>query len=217
MLPILAHIHDAAPALPPAIVRRALDAATCAGRQVRHLLIADMSQPSNRPRFWVLDLTDRNQPELLARTFVAHGAGSDPTKSGVPQKFSNTVNSNQTSLGLYRVAESYAMAKHGKSYRLDGLTTGWDDQARTRGVVLHSAAYVSLSGTVGRSNGCPALNPTVFNQLDKEGALAGSLLWIDGPGAPTISCAATQTPWPVTINPVWLASTPAACSPEHTS
>ncbi|KRE90839.1 hypothetical protein ASG87_01500 [Frateuria sp. Soil773] len=217
MFPILAQIHQAAPALPPAIAQRALDAATCAGRKARHLLIADMSQPSSHPRLWVLDLTNRNQPELIARTFVAHGAGSDPTSRGVAQKFSNIPDSNATSLGLYQVAESYVMAHHPKGYRLDGLTTGWDDQARTRGVVLHPASYVSLSGNVGRSNGCPALNPTVFNQLDKEGALAGSLLWIDGPGAPTISCPAAQSPWPVTVSPVWVAAAAPACSPREPS
>lgn len=216
MLPILAQIHTAAPELPPAITQRALDAAACAGRVVRHLLIADMSQPSNHPRLWVLDLTDRNRPELVARTFVAHGAGSDPTSRGVAQTFSNIADSNATSLGLYQVSESYVMAHHPKGYRLDGLTYGWDDHVRERGVVLHPAAYVGLGGHVGRSNGCPALNPSVFNQLDKEGALAGSLMWIDGPGVPTISCAATQ-PWPITTNTTWGTAPGPACTPGDLS
>jgi hypothetical protein len=40
---------------------------------------------------------------------------------------------------------------------------------------------VREDGPVGRSLGCPAINPQDFTNLDREGALKGSLIWIDGP------------------------------------
>lgn len=180
------------PPLPPqGALNRAVTAAICTtGHAPRHLLLADMTRPSSQRRFWVLDLSDPHHPAVDAATRVAHGAGSDPGKTGWPTRFGDTPNSGETSLGLYRVAEPYQMAKHGKAYRLDGLSPS-DERARERGVVLHPATYVSQSGPVGRSLGCPALNPAVFTQLDRAGELEGSLLWIDGGAAtPVPSCAA---------------------------
>lgn len=40
--------------------------------------------------------------------------------------------------------------------RLRGVTPGYNDNARARGVVAHGAPYVTLS-RAGRSEGCPAL------------------------------------------------------------
>jgi hypothetical protein len=217
LLPLLlAQIEHAAPNLPPAITARALAAAACADRPTKHLLIADMSQPSSSRRLWVLDLSGP-VPVLLEQTYVAHGAGSDPTRSGTPKSFSNALDSNKTSLGLAVVSEPYAMATHPKAYRLDGLTKGFDDQMRARGVVLHPGDYVTDHG-VGRSNGCPALAPAVFTKLDKEGALAGSLLWIDGGPAvtPTAHCAAhlAPSPWPLHHLPTWATPATHVCTPE---
>jgi len=217
-LPLLIQLHQAAPQIATAVVERALAAASCANRPTKHLIIADMSQPSSVRRLWVLDLSGPT-PLLLEQTYVAHGAGSDPIRSGLPHHFGNALNSNQTSLGLSVVSEPYEMVKHGKSYRLDGLTAGFDDNMRIRGVVLHPADYVSTSGRVGRSNGCPALNPAVFATLDKENALAGSLLWIDGQGAPTVHCAArfAPSPWPLTVSPTWATPSNKLCIPEISS
>jgi hypothetical protein len=217
-LPLLTQLHQAAPQIPTAVVERALAAVSCADRPTTHLLIADMSQPSSQRRLYVLDLSGPT-PLLLEQTYVAHGAGSDPDRSGLPQHFGNALDSNETSLGLAVVSEPYEMVKHGKSYRLDGLTAGFNDNMRIRGVVLHTAEYVSTSGRVGRSNGCPALNPQVFALLDKEKALAGSLLWIDGQGAPTAHCAAhiPPSPWPPTVSPIWTNGPNYACTPEIAS
>lgn len=181
------------PLPPPHAITRAVTAAICTtGHAPKRLLLADMTRPSSQRRLWVLDLSDPRHPVVDAVTRVAHGAGSDPKKTGLPIRFGDTVGSGTTSLGLYRVAEPYQMAKHGKAYRLDGLSPT-DEHARERGVVLHPANYVSLTGFVGRSLGCPALNPEVFTQLDHAGELEGSLLWIDGGAAtPVPSCAAAM-------------------------
>ena len=194
-------LHTAAPHLDPAVARRAAVAYTCAsarGGRSDHLLVADMSQPSSSPRLFVFDLTDPRNPTLVERTRVAHGAGSDPGKTGRAERFSNAPQSGTTSLGLYRVAEPY-VGKHGKSYRLDGLTPGFNDAARARAVVLHPARYVRENGPVGRSLGCPAINPDDFTDLDKVGALQGSLVWIDGPvpalaSSASLDCAQSPEP-----------------------
>jgi hypothetical protein len=198
---MIAHI----PNLPPQIAQRAMAAMVCTvGHLPRHLLIADMSQPSSHKRLWILDLSRPGHPQLLGQTRVAHGAGSDPDKTGLPERFGNAVNGGTTSLGLYRIAESYT-GKHGKSYRLDGLTPGFDDQARTRAVVLHPAPYVT-ENHVGRSLGCPAINPEVFTYFDRLGAFQDAYLWIDGPGAPQATCQAAVSPWPTT-NTTFIATT----------
>jgi hypothetical protein len=192
-------LHAAAPHLNPAVAERAALAFTCQAERSNSLLVADMSQPSTSPRLFIFDMRDPSRPQLIERTRVAHGAGSDPMKTGVPQSFGNRQASGKTSLGLYRVADPY-IGIHGKSYSLDGLTPGFDDQARARFVMLHPAPYVREIGDVGRSLGCPAINPAVFTQLDRRGALKGSLLWIDGPdpalaNAPSLRCA-EATPQP---------------------
>ena len=119
------------------------------------LSIIDFSKPSTEKRLFILDL--KNQ-KLVHHTLVAHGKN---TGLNVASSFSNRKGSNQSSLGLYRTAESYH-GKHGYSLRLDGLEKGFNDNARSRAVVIHSAWYVSENfikkhGRLGRSFGCPAL------------------------------------------------------------
>jgi hypothetical protein len=77
------------------------------------------------------------------------------------KSFSNTVHSNQSSLGFYVTAETYVGSK-GYSLKLDGMEKGYNDKLRERAVVMHNADYVSESwikkyGRLGRSQGCPAL------------------------------------------------------------
>jgi hypothetical protein len=117
--------------------------------------IIDFSKPSTEKRLFIIDL---KKQELLHHTLVAHGKN---TGLNVASSFSNRKGSNQSSLGLYRTGESY-QGKHGYSLRLDGLEKGFNDNARSRAVVIHSAWYVSEDfvkkhGRLGRSFGCPAL------------------------------------------------------------
>ncbi len=209
----------AAPHLDPAVAQRAAVAYTCAterGTRADHLLVADMSQPSTTPRLFAFDLSDPAHPMLIKRTRVAHGAGSDPAKTGKPVRFGNAPESGETSLGLYRVAESY-IGVHGKSYRLDGLTRGFNDTARSRAVVLHPAPYVREEGPVGRSLGCPAISPDDFTHLDHAGALEGALVWVDGPeaalnDAPSLRCAAKPVERVCRKDGAWSASASTAAN-----
>ncbi len=159
------------------VLRLALNAAACA-RNVgavgneRLLTVIDYSKASTEPRLWVLDL---EREQVLFEELVAHGRGSG---ENFATRFSNADDSHQTSLGLFRTADTY-VGTNGYSLRLDGLEAGVNDRARERAIVMHGASYVSefnlrTVGRLGRSHGCPALRPaiarTVIDTI-KDGSL----------------------------------------------
>ncbi|WP_317129558.1 murein L,D-transpeptidase catalytic domain family protein [Flavobacterium zepuense] len=126
------------------------------------LTVIDFSQSSNTKRLWIIDMATQT---VLYNTLVAHGRNSGDEFANA---FSNDNSSNQSSLGFYATGEIYN-GKHGQSLRLDGLEQGINSNARSRGVVVHAADYVSenfiqMHHRLGRSQGCPAL-PT---NLTKE-------------------------------------------------
>jgi len=146
--------------LSPKVLRAALDAVACArsrgvsGRKDL-LTVIDYSLPSSEPRLWVLDLA---HGKVLFHDLVAHGAGSGDNYA---TRFSNTMDSRQTSLGLFLTEGTYE-GGNGYSLRLRGLDPGVNDQAEERNIVMHGAWYVSAEhvrehGRLGRSWGCPAL------------------------------------------------------------
>ncbi len=153
-----------APDADPGVLALALEARSCAlrhgdVREDSRLAVIDYSRPSTDKRLWVFDLT---RDRLLHREFVAHGSGSG---ENVAKHFSNNEGSYQTSLGLFRTAETY-VGNHGRSLRLDGLDPGFNDNARNRAIVMHGAWYVNpdlarTQGRLGRSQGCPALREQV--------------------------------------------------------
>jgi hypothetical protein len=119
------------------------------------LTLVDFSLSSNAKRLWVIDL-DSNT--ILFHSLVAHGRN---TGEEFANSFSNTNSSYKSSLGFYLTGEVYN-GKHGISLKLDGLEKGVNDNARQRGVVMHSADYVSnyfikQNKRLGRSQGCPAI------------------------------------------------------------
>lgn len=159
------------------VLRLALNAAACARRagavaNDRLLTVIDYSRASTEPRLWVLDL---ERERVLFEELVAHGSGSG---ENFATRFSNRDGSHQTSLGLFRTADTY-VGSNGYSLRLDGLEAGVNDRARERAIVMHGAPYVSefnlrTVGRLGRSHGCPALRPaiarTVIDTI-KQGSL----------------------------------------------
>ncbi len=123
------------------------------------LTIVDYSKPSTERRFWVLDL-EHNR--VLFSELVAHGRYSGDNYA---TSFSNNPNSHKSSLGVFVTDNTYN-GKHGYSLKIDGLEKGFNDKAKARDVVVHSANYVSDSiarstGRIGRSFGCLALDPSV--------------------------------------------------------
>jgi L,D-transpeptidase catalytic domain len=170
-------VFAGADAIDADVLRLALNAVTCARdsgvvKNDRLLTVIDYSKASTEPRLWVLDL-DRER--VLFEELVAHGRGSG---DNFATRFSNEDGSHQTSLGLFRTADTYVGA-NGYSLRLDGLEAGVNDRARERAIVMHGAPYVSDAnvrsvGRLGRSHGCPALRPAIARTIIdtiKQGSL----------------------------------------------
>jgi len=136
------------------------------------ITFVDFSQPSTKKRFYLINIDSK---EVLYQDYVAHGKNTGVLDAN---KFSNTINSNQSSLGFFKTAETY-YGKNGFSLKLDGLEKGINDQARTRGIVIHTAYYaeelfIKKYGRLGRSFGCPTLPSENYNkiiELIKDGTL----------------------------------------------
>jgi hypothetical protein len=82
---------------------------------------------------------------------------------------SNLDGSHASSVGLVRTAETYS-GSNGYSLRLDGLEPGFNNNDRSRAIVVHGADYATQSfvddnGYLGRSWGCPAIDPAVTADL----------------------------------------------------
>jgi len=127
------------------------------------ITVVDFTKSSREKRMWIIDLLNKH---LLLNTWVAHGRGSGDEMA---TSFSDTNESHQSSLGFY-LADDVYVGKHGRSLRLDGLDQGFNSNARSRGVVVHAAQYVSEAtiaamGRLGRSFGCPAVSPMVIDQV----------------------------------------------------
>ena len=161
---LLERIARLAPELDPGVLALALEARACAVRNGEvdddaRLAVIDYSRPSTQKRLWVFDMA---RDALLFNEHVAHGSG---TGDNIATRFSNVEGSHATSLGLFRTAETY-QGGNGYSLRMDGLDPGFNDQARSRAIVMHGAWYanpdlIRTQGRLGRSQGCPALREEV--------------------------------------------------------
>jgi L,D-transpeptidase catalytic domain len=127
------------------------------------LTLIDYSLPSTTPRLWVFDL---HTGKVLFNELVAHGRNSG---DNMATRFSDTAESRESSIGLFRTADTY-VGHNGYSLRLDGLEPGFNANARERAIVMHGAPYVDAgvakaNGRLGRSWGCPALREAVARQV----------------------------------------------------
>ena len=157
--PALGQTEGVSGPIAPGLLRRALDALEKHRDSItyRDLIgVADFSLPSRAPRFHLVKLADGSVRSHL----VAHGRGSDPSRTGWLERFSNEPHSNATSAGAYRT-DSFYLGAHGHSIRLEGLDAT-NSNALSRAIVVHAAWYVNeeilgVSGVLGRSQGCFAV------------------------------------------------------------
>ena len=150
------------------VLNLAVGALTCAVNAgdiaaPRTLTVIDYSLPSVEPRLWVFEVATG---ELLFKELVAHGRN---TGENMATQFSDTLNSRQSSIGLFVARDTY-VGSNGYSLRLDGLEPGFNGRARERAIVMHGAPYVDPSlaaaqGRIGRSWGCPALREAVARNV----------------------------------------------------
>lgn len=126
------------------------------------LTVIDFSQPSHKKRMYIIDVANY---KVLFNTYVAHGKN---TGLQYAEKFSNTPESLQSSLGFY-VTKSTYFGKHGRSLKLSGMETSINDKAEARAVVVHGATYIGAhrlgAPYMGRSFGCPAVPQEVSNHV----------------------------------------------------
>ena len=127
------------------------------------LAIIDFSKSSIEKRFYLINMKDTS---LVHIDYVSHGKHSGELYANV---FSNEEHSLKTSLGFYKIAETYSGC-HGLSIRLDGLDTGFNDNARSRAIVMHQAFYaeptvINEIGRLGKSFGCPAFPSEGFSLI----------------------------------------------------
>lgn len=161
--PLPKTLEQLAPEASPKVLELAARAVTCADPGAERLAVIDFSRSANEERLWVFDL---KQKQLLFKELVSHGQG---TGQEFARTFSNTPDSHQSSLGLFRTKQSYT-GSNGYSLRLEGLEPGINDLAYERAIVMHGADYVSedfieANGRLGRSWGCPAVPSDVARPL----------------------------------------------------
>jgi hypothetical protein len=140
--------------------------------------IIDFGLTSNKKRLFVIDLKNH---DLLFNTYVSHGKNSGLEEA---TSFSNDMDSYKSSLGFYITADTYK-GKHGYSLKLEGEEKGINDNALSRGIVMHAADYVNESfiqkrGFIGRSQGCPALPQNIYKDVIAK-IKDGSCLFIYSP------------------------------------
>jgi hypothetical protein len=140
--------------------------------------VIDFSMSSTDERFWTIDLVDST---LLWNLHVSHGeASGHPSQLDLASSFSNISGSHQSSLGLARTAETYS-GSNGYSLRVDGLDWGYNNNVRSRAIVVHGATYArpefaASNGYLGRSWGCPAVDDRLSSALIDDIKL-GSLMF----------------------------------------
>ncbi len=139
------------------------------------LTIIDFSLPSNKKRLFVIDVKSL---KLVFNSYCAHGQNSGKEMA---EKFSNSQESLQSSIGFYITSGTYA-GRNGFSMYLRGMEKGFNDNAYARSIVMHGADYatdnfIRNNGYLGRSWGCPAVPPEL-NKPIIDKIKGGSCLFI---------------------------------------
>ncbi len=145
----------------------------------RFITIIDYTKPSTSRRLFLINM----ETGEVQRFLVSHGKNSGWLYA---TKFSNRPGSFQTSLGFFRTGSKYHGC-HGLCMELQGLQKGINDNASSRGIVMHGASYASSCAIaangahgmarLGRSLGCPAI-PMEIAEYVIDKIKGGSLLYI---------------------------------------
>lgn len=125
----------------------------------------DMQVMSGKNRFFIYDLKNN---VILDQGLVAHGFGSRIKIDG-DQNFSNENGSLCTSLGRYRIGQSYN-GQFGKAYKLHGLDAT-NDKSFSRNIVLHKSCdvpYEEQNNQIEYSFGCPMVNEIYYERIEKR-------------------------------------------------
>lgn len=146
------------------------------GYNNNHCFLIDMSLSSGQNRFFIYNLKNDS---LQSGGLAAHGNCFEYWLEG--HRYSNVVGSGCTSLGKYKIGNSYT-GKWGYSYKLHGLDST-NNNAFERTVVLHAHNCVpetEVNDEICQSNGCPTVAPVFLQQLKSiiNTSKKPVLLWI---------------------------------------
>ncbi|MCD6013534.1 MAG: hypothetical protein K0Q79_3396 [Flavipsychrobacter sp.] len=135
--------------------------------------IVDYTKKGNLSRFAILDLKNR---KLLFDTLVSQGSGKQPTRNDkyhIPTYFSNTVNSEVSSLGMIvtqkarqtktpcHLCKYAATQKHKDVIVLRGIEKGINDHVKKRDIVMHTTGSADLGVNTIKELGVRDANYTV--------------------------------------------------------
>ena len=143
----------------------------------QYCFLIDMRIPSGKNRFFIYNL---KADSLVAAGLVTHGSGSATGTDNLV--FSNVPNSLCTSIGHYKIGNSYN-GKFGLAYKLYGLDKT-NDKAFNRFVVLHGHECVPDAevwpALICESWGCPTVSPGFLKllQVHLNEATKPIMLWI---------------------------------------
>lgn len=125
------------------------------------VFLIDMTIKSGLKRFFVFDF---NKNQFINAGLVAHGQGNSTLSE--PQ-FSNSIGSNSSSIGKYKIATAY-QGQFGLAYKLHGLDSS-NSNAFKRFVVLHAHDCIPNSEVaplpICMSQGCPTVSPEFLLKL----------------------------------------------------
>lgn len=129
-----------------------------------YCFLVDMSIPSGKNRFFVYNI---KEDSIESSSLVAHGFGSTMRDGTDDLAFSNSAFSFKTSLGKYKIGNSYN-GTYGLAYKLYGLDST-NNKAFERAIVLHADKHVPEAETyparIFQSAGCPAVAPSFLPHL----------------------------------------------------
>lgn len=143
----------------------------------QYCFIADLALNSGTKRFFVFDFL---KDSVVAKGLVAHGSCN--TLFLPSAKFSNTDESSCSSLGKYKIGNSYN-GRFGTAYKLYGLEPS-NSNAFSRSIVLHSYYCVPDNETpnlaICNSRGCPMVSELFLEKLSGyiKKAEKPMVLWI---------------------------------------
>ena len=129
------------------------------------MYLVDFAKHSREHRLFEVDMATGQ----VCRFRTAHGRGSDPAHVGFAQRFSNTPESNASSVGAFVTAGRSEGPKHGPNVLLEGLDPT-NNLAMDRAIIVHGADYCELGhllrhGKLGRSYGCFSTSPSDLQLL----------------------------------------------------
>ena len=114
----------------------------------RRLAVVDYSRSSKSTRMWIFDTSSG---ELLQSAPVRHGDGQGTQKKSYVTAFSNKPKSQLSSLGVLMgtfpaIGGLKKKWPSKKILLLEGQEKGWNDNVRTREIVIHSTNYQYSDG-----------------------------------------------------------------------